>query len=264
MASRREKVTFTNQAGLTLAGMLETPAGKIHGYALFAHCFTCGKDIPAASRISKALASQHYATLRFDFTGLGSSEGDFANTNFSSNVDDLVAAADFLRENYQAPLLLIGHSLGGAAVLSAGSKVEECKAVVTIGAPSNPAHVAHQFTCSIDTIRDEGVAEVSLAGRPFTIKKQFLDDIEDKQLKEDITHLNKALLVFHSPTDSTVSINEASAIYSAAKHPKSFVSLDNADHLLTKREDADYVANTVGAWISRYLPHDQSSIESRL
>ena len=259
MPSQRKKVTFTNQAGLTLAGMLEIPEGEIHGYALFAHCFTCGKDIPAASRISRALAGQHYATLRFDFTGLGSSDGDFANTNFSSNVDDLIAAANFLRDNYAAPVLLIGHSLGGAAVLSAGSKVDECKAVVTIGAPSNPAHVAHQFTCSLDTIRDEGAAEVSLAGRPFTIKKQFLDDIEDKGLKEDITNLNKALLVFHSPTDNTVSIEEASAIYAAAKHPKSFVSLDNADHLLTKKEDADYVANTISAWISRYLPHNTAA-----
>ena len=258
MASQRKKVSFTNQAGLTLVGMLEIPE-VIHGFALFAHCFTCGKDIPAASRISRALAEQNYATLRFDFTGLGSSDGDFANTNFSSNVDDLIAAANFLRDNYQAPVLLIGHSLGGAAVLSAGSKVDECKAVVTIGAPSNPAHVAHQFTCSLDTIRDEGVAEVSLAGRPFTIKKQFLDDIEDRRLKKDITDLNKALLVFHSPSDTIVPIEEASAIYAAAKHPKSFVSLDNADHLLSKKEDADYVANTISAWISRYLPHNTAA-----
>jgi len=253
MASKREKVSFTNQAGLSLAGMLEKPEGEINGYVLFAHCFTCGKDIPAASRISKALAAKNYATLRFDFTGLGNSDGDFANTNFSSNVDDLIAAANFLRDNYAAPVLLIGHSLGGAAVLSAGSQLKECKAVVTIGAPSNPAHVAHQFTCSIDTIREEGAAEVSLAGRPFTIKKQFLDDIESNKFKHDIENLNKALLVFHSPSDATVSIDEAGAIYSAAKHPKSFISLDNADHLLTKKEDAEYVASTLTAWISRYL-----------
>ena len=263
MAIQREKVTFTNQAGLSLAGLLEKPADEVYGYALFAHCFTCGKDIAAASRISRALAEKNYATLRFDFTGLGSSDGDFANTNFSSNVDDLIAAADFLRAEYAAPVLLIGHSLGGAAALAAGGKVAECKAVVTIGAPSNPAHVAHQFSCSIDTIREEGVAEVSLAGRPFTIKKQFIDDIEDNKLKRDIQSLNKALLVFHSPTDNTVSIDEAGSIYAAAKHPKSFVSLDNADHLLTKKEDAEYVANTITAWISRYLSNAPSTAEAR-
>jgi putative redox protein len=253
MTAIREKITFTNKAGLQLAGLLEKPAGDVSGYVLFAHCFTCGKDIAAATRISRALTQKNYATLRFDFTGLGNSDGDFANTNFSSNIDDLVAAADFLRDNYAAPVLLIGHSLGGAAVLSAASHISECKAVATIGAPSDPSHVAHQFSCEIDTIRDEGVAEVSLAGRPFTIKKQFLEDIESNKLKHDIENLNKALLVFHSPVDTTVSINEAGNIYAAAKHPKSFISLDNADHLLSKKEDAEYVAATISTWITRYL-----------
>lgn len=254
MSIKREKIEFTNSDGLTLAGLLEKPAGNIEGYVLFAHCFTCGKDIAAASRISRALAEKQFATLRFDFTGLGSSDGDFANTNFSSNVDDLVAAADFLREQYSAPTLLIGHSLGGAAVLAAASDVIECKGVVTIGAPSDPGHVAKQFHCDIDTIRENGTAEVKLAGRPFTIKKQFLDDIEGNKLAKQIGQLNKALLVFHSPADTTVSINEAADIYSHAKHPKSFISLDNADHLLTRKEDANYVANTITAWVSRYLP----------
>lgn len=256
MAANREKITFTNNEGLQLAGLLEKPSGDACGYVLFAHCFTCGKDIAAATRIGRALAEKGYATLRFDFTGLGSSDGDFANTNFSSNVDDLIAAADFLRENYAAPVLLIGHSLGGAAVLSAAGRIDECKAVATIGAPSDPGHVAHQFGCDIDTIRDQGVAEVSLAGRPFTIKKQFLEDIESNKLKQDIENLNKALLVFHSPIDATVSVNEAASIYAAAKHPKSFVSLDKADHLLTKKEDAEYVADTITAWIARYLPRE--------
>ncbi|MGH1438975.1 MAG: alpha/beta hydrolase family protein [Cellvibrionaceae bacterium] len=253
MAANREKVIFSNKEGIQLAGLLEKPDGDTYGYVLFAHCFTCGKDIAAATRIGRALAEKGYATLRFDFTGLGNSDGDFANTNFSSNVDDLIAAADFLREHYAAPDLLIGHSLGGAAVLSAAGHIDECKAVATIGAPSDPSHVSHQFSCEIDTIRDEGVAEVSLAGRPFTIKKQFLDDIESNKLKHDIENLNTALLVFHSPADTTVSITEAASIYASAKHPKSFVSLDKADHLLTKKEDAEYVAATITAWVTRYL-----------
>ncbi|MBX2808266.1 MAG: alpha/beta hydrolase [Cellvibrionaceae bacterium] len=253
MSTQRERIDFINQQGLKLSSLLESPATPPLGYVLFAHCFTCGKDIPAASRISRALAKQGYATLRFDFTGLGNSDGDFANTNFSSNVADLIAAADFLREQYRPPSLLMGHSLGGTAVLAAAGAVAECKAVVTIGSPADPEHVAHQFVCDIDSIRAEGVAEVDLAGRSFTIKKQFLDDIADQQLTEKIGKLNKALLIFHSPADDTVAIDEAAKIYAAANHPKSFISLDTADHLLTKKEDAEYIANIISGWITRYL-----------
>lgn len=249
----REKVEFTNNDGIKLAGALELPEGTPHGYVLFAHCFTCGKDIGAASRIARELASNGYATLRFDFTGLGNSDGDFANTNFSSNVEDLLAAADFLRQHYQAPLMLIGHSLGGAAVLAAAKSVPEAKAIVTVGAPAAPGHVAHNFQQHVDQIEADGVAEVCLSGRSFTIKKHFLEDIRETQLAEDIRGLRKALLVFHSPTDDTVSIDEAGKIFGQALHPKSFVSLDDADHLLRKPADARYVAETICAWVHRYL-----------
>lgn len=249
----RNKLSFINAAGQQLAGLLELPDALPQGFVLFAHCFTCGKDIAAASRIARALAGRGFATLRFDFTGLGGSDGDFANTNFSSNVADLVAAADFLRAHHQAPVMLIGHSLGGAAVLAAAGEVAEARAVVTIGAPASPEHVQKQFACDIDTIRTEGVAQVSLAGRSFTIKRQFLEDIESHQLQDRIQSLQRALLVFHSPLDSTVSIEQAARIYQAAKHPKSFISLDQADHLLTRKEDAEYVGAVIAAWASRYL-----------
>lgn len=250
---KREKLSFENREGITLVGALESPDEKPEHYALFAHCFTCSKDVAAASRISRALAAQGVAVLRFDFTGLGNSDGDFANTNFSSNVSDLVAAADHLRENYGAPEMLIGHSLGGAAVLAAASAVPEAKAVVTIGAPSSPGHVAHHFASHENEIRTLGEAEVDLAGRRFTIKRQFLEDIETTRLEKAVAHLGKALLIFHSPGDDTVSIDEAARIYTHAKHPKSFVSLDDANHLLTRREDSEYVAAVIRAWAKRYL-----------
>jgi putative redox protein len=239
--------------GVMLAGLLETPESSPHSFVLFAHCFTCGKDVVSASRISRALVARGYAVLRFDFTGLGSSDGDFANSNFSSNVNDLVSAADFLRENYRAPSLLIGHSLGGAAVLAAAHAMEEVRGVVTIGAPADPEHLVKQFGCKIDEISRAGVAEVQLAGRPFTIKKQFLEDLADQYQAEKIAKLKKALLVFHSPVDEIVSIHEAEKIYRSAKHPKSFVSLDDADHLLTRARDAEYVAATIAAWATRYI-----------
>jgi len=253
MKPKRKKAQFLNREGETLAGLLETPESP-HAYALFAHCFTCSKDIAAASRISRALAGRGIATLRFDFTGLGNSDGDFANTNFSSNVADLVAAADYLRSEYQAPGMLIGHSLGGAAVLAAAGQIAEAKAVVTIGAPSDPGHVAHLFADHMDDIHGEGSAEVHLGGRRFHIKKQFLDDISSTSLEGHVAQLKKALLIFHAPFDDTVSIDEAGRIYARAKHPKSFISLDNADHLLTKKADSEYVAATIGAWVGRYLP----------
>lgn len=250
---QRKKVDFAAATGETLAGLLELPDTPPVAYALFAHCFTCGKDIAAASRIARALAQHGIATMRFDFTGLGGSDGDFANTNFSSNVQDLVAAADFLRDNFQAPQILIGHSLGGTAVLNAASGVPECLAVATIGSPADAQHVANQFACDIDVIRAEGEAEVTLAGRQFRIRNQFLDDIE-KTSTESISKLKQAILVMHSPVDSIVSIREAERIYTAATHPKSFISLGNADHLLSKAPDAEYVASSIAVWASRFLP----------
>ena len=247
----RTKVEFISGEH-KLSGLLETPESDVKFYALFAHCFTCGKDIAAASRISRALMRKGIAVLRFDFTGLGNSDGDFANSNFSSNIQDLIAAANFLRAEYQAPRLLIGHSLGGAAVLNVAQHVEETMAVVTIGAPSDAEHVAHNFALQIDDIEKNGKAEVNLAGRVFTIEKQFLDDIK----RYDTSHigqLRKALLVMHSPIDSTVNISEAEKIYQAALHPKSFVSLDGADHLLTKKRDAEYAADVIAAWAGRYI-----------
>jgi alpha/beta superfamily hydrolase len=258
----RQKVEFQS-AGHTLTGLLETPESDVRFYALFAHCCTCGKDVAAASRISRALTAKGIAVLRFDFTGLGNSDGDFANTNFSSNIQDLVAAADFLRDQYKAPKLLIGHSLGGAAVLGVAHKVVESAAVVTIGAPSDAAHVAHNFAAHIDDIEENGEAEVNLAGRKFTIQKQFLDDIKSYGT-DHITKLRKALLVMHSPVDSIVKITEAEKIYQSALHPKSFVSLDNADHLLTNKNDPEYAADVIAAWASRYVGNDSESYTSKV
>ncbi|NCF21286.1 MAG: alpha/beta fold hydrolase [Haliea sp.] len=253
MPSRRTKLEFPGTDGLTIAGLLETPDDNPQAFALFAHCFTCGKDVVAASRIARSLVARGYAVLRFDFTGLGSSDGDFANSSFSSNIADLVHAADYLREQYRAPALLIGHSLGGAAVLAAAHAVPEAVGVVTIGAPADPEHVTRQFACDVKAIEAQGSAQVNLAGRPFTIKKQFLDDLAEQNQQEKIAQLKKALLVFHSPVDMTVSINEAEKIYRTAKHPKSFVSLDDADHLLTKTRDSEYVATTIAAWATRFV-----------
>jgi putative redox protein len=248
----RKKIEFTSN-GYTLAGMLESPESAIRSYALFAHCFTCGKDIAAASRIARALTAKGIAVLRFDFTGLGNSDGDFANTNFSSNVQDLLAATDFLRQHYQAPALLIGHSLGGAAILAMANQVAEATAVVTIGTPHRADHVAENFAASLDEIVQRGAAEVVLGNRKFTIKKQFLEDLE-AQPKDAIGKLRKALLIMHAPLDRTVAITEAEKIYREAMHPKSFISLDQADHLLSDKRDAEYVAESIAAWASRYLP----------
>ncbi|MCF7354936.1 bifunctional alpha/beta hydrolase/OsmC family protein [Vibrio sp. CK2-1] len=252
MSVQKKKLTFTNHDGIELAGLLELPEQPI-AFALFAHCFTCTKDIVSASRIAKGLADKGIAVLRFDFTGLGNSDGDFSNSNFSANLDDLHSAANYLREHYQAPDFLIGHSLGGTAVLAAAENIPETKAIVTIGAPAEPSHVLKQFTDNIDEIVAKGSKQVDLAGRPFTIKKQFIDDLQSYTLAERINNLKKPLLIFHSPLDTTVSINQAKIIYNAAKHPKSFISLDKADHLLTSKHDAEYVATTIQAWVQRYL-----------
>jgi uncharacterized OsmC-like protein/pimeloyl-ACP methyl ester carboxylesterase len=248
-----ERLQFTGSEGQQLAAALDIPDGPAHAYALFAHCFTCGKDGLAAKRIAVALAAKGIAVLRFDFTGLGSSEGDFANSTFSSNVADLVRAADHLRTTRQAPALLIGHSLGGAAILAAADQIPQAEAVVTIAAPSDPTHVTGLFADSIEKIRKDGQAEVSLAGRPFTIKREFLDDVAEQGLMTHVAKLHKALLVMHAPTDDTVGIDNATRIFVTAKHPKSFVSLAGADHLLSNRRDSAYVAEVIAAWASRYL-----------
>ncbi|MEJ2238827.1 MAG: bifunctional alpha/beta hydrolase/OsmC family protein [Gemmatimonadales bacterium] len=237
-----------------MAASLELPDRPPTAFALFAHCFTCGKDIAAAARIARGLTARGIGVLRFDFTGLGGSEGDFANTNFSSNVDDLVAAADYLRERQSAPALLIGHSLGGTAALFAAGRIPEVTAVVTIGAPASPEHVVRQFGVSLAKIEREGEAEVTLGGRSFRIRKAFLDDLEQHELGDLIGRWKRALLVMHAPFDEVVSIDEASRIFGAARHPKSFISLDKADHLLSDIERAQYVATTIAAWASSYLP----------
>ena len=253
MTGKSVKVTFIGSSGENLAARLDLPQGPPRAFALFAHCFTCNKDVFAAARIAGGLAERGIAVLRFDFTGLGASDGDFANTNFSSNVEDLVRAADFLRDSYEAPKLLIGHSLGGAAVLAAAGRVPEAQAVATIAAPADPAHVAAHFTEARAEIEAAGEAEVLLVGRPFRIKKQFLEDIETQKLDAALAGLRKALMVFHAPRDATVGIDNASRIFLAAKHPKSFVSLDDADHLLSRKSDAIYVAEVLAAWAGRYL-----------
>ena len=253
MAVTSEKIEFRGAGGDMLAARLDCGPVRPKACALFAHCFTCSKDSRAATRISRALAEHGIAVLRFDFTGLGASEGDFANTNFSSNVADLVAAADWLRENRAAPSILIGHSLGGAAVLAAAGEVPDAKAVVTIGAPADPAHADGLFADDIAAIEADGAAEVTLAGRTFTVRKQFLDDIAGQDLAAHVRDLHKALLVFHAPRDDYVSIDNATKIFVAAKHPKSFVSLDDADHLLTRTADAIYVGDVIAAWAERYL-----------
>ena len=248
-----EKVTFPGSSGEMLAGRLDRSESPPRAFALFAHCFTCTKDIFAAARIATALAEQNIAVLRFDFTGLGASEGDFANTNFTSNVGDLVRAADFLRQEHQPPAILVGHSLGGAAVLAAAEQVPEAVAVATVGAPATAEHVSHQFGDRLQMIEEKGEAKVLLSGRPFHIRKQFLEDIAEQHVSKRIANMNKALLVFHAPGDATVKIDNAAQIFRVARHPKSFISLDDADHLLSKRKDAIYVADVLSAWATRYL-----------
>jgi uncharacterized OsmC-like protein/alpha/beta superfamily hydrolase len=262
MTDRSEKVTFTNIDGERLAARLDLPDGPAHAFALFAHCFTCSKDNFAAARVSRALADRGLAVLRFDFTGLGASDGEFANTNFSSNIGDLVRAADLLRREYAAPKILIGHSLGGAAVLAAAGQVPEAVAVATIAAPFEPTHVARHLAPARAEIEARGEAEVVFAGRTFRIKKQFLDDIAAHKLSDHIARLKKALLVFHAPRDEVVGIENAAHIFTAARHPKSFISLDDADHLLSRRADAIYVAEVLAAWASRYLPALEAPAEA--
>lgn len=248
-----EKITFTGHDGNELAARLDLPDGPHLGTALFAHCFTCSKDIPAARRIAGRLAAMGLAVLRFDFTGLGHSGGEFENTSFTSNVDDLLAASAYLQKRGMPPGLLIGHSLGGAAVLKAAGRINSVKAVATIGAPFDPEHVTHNFADAIATIKQDGHAEVSLGGRPFRISRDFIDDVAAENLGPAIAGLKRALLVLHAPQDLTVGIENATQIFMAAKHPKSFVTLDSADHLITRPEDAEYAAQVIATWAMRYM-----------
>ena len=253
MSHSSDKVTFANAEDHELAGRLEMPPVDVRTYAIFAHCFTCGKDIAAASRISRALTRRGIGVLRFDFTGLGSSEGDFANTNFASNVDDLVAAAAYLRASRRAPTLLVGHSLGGAAVLMAADRVPEVRAVATLAAPSQPEHLQHLLAPLTAEIEQRGEAQINLGGKSFRIRQQFLDDLKRHDVERDTATLKAALLVLHSPQDEIVDIDHARRIFQAAPYPKGFLSLDGMNHLVSRREDAEYVADVLAAWSSRYL-----------
>jgi len=250
---KTEKITFTNKDGHTLAGLIDIPDANIKAFALFAHCFTCTKNLKAVTNISQSLAKVGIATLRFDFTGLGQSDGDFADTNFSSNVEDLLSAADFLAEKYAAPKLLIGHSLGGTAILQAATRIDSAAAVVTIGSPSYAAHVSHLLSGSKEELETSGEANVTIGGRGFKMRKQFLDDLEHHQSPSSIGSMKKALLIFHSPIDTVVSVDNAAELYRHASHPKSFISLDTADHLMSNSKDSLYVGETLASWAHRYI-----------
>ncbi len=253
MADQIQSLQFKNANGITLDAKLDLPVEPPLAYALLAHCFATSKELIAEARIAKALTDQRIAVLRFDFTGLGKSAGDFSETNFTSNVGDILAAAEYLSTQYAAPKLLIGHSLGGTAILAAAAKIPSAVAVATIGAPSTPAHIVHHFADRVEEIKQKGEVEVQLGGRPFTIKKQFIDDVENSEVLKTVANFKKSLLIFHSPVDAVVNIGEARRIYEAAKHPKSFISLDKANHLLTNKADAIYVARVLSAWSSRYI-----------
>ncbi len=252
-----EKIQFKNAEGQALYARLEKPVHQHpHTYALFAHCFTCGKQLTAIRRIAQGLTLNGFAVLSFDFTGLGESEGDFADTNFSSNIEDLVSAANFLQTTYEAPKLLVGHSLGGAAVIRAASLLPSVTAIATIGAPSSPSHVRHLFQSQTEEIEASGLAKVEIAGRSFTVKKQFLEDIRAQALQPTLESLEQALLILHSPQDLVVPVDNAAKIYHAARHPKSYISLDGADHLLSNKADAQYAGQMIAAWAMRYLNAD--------
>ena len=257
-----EKFEFPNARGESLAAVLDTPAGEPRAYVLFAHCFTCGKDVLAARRIAAALNAEGLAVVRFDFTGLGASEGEFANTGFTSNVADLVAAADAMRAQGRAPSLLVGHSLGGAAVLAAAERIPEVTAVATIGAPFDPAHATHLFTDQLEAIRRDGEGEVRLMGRPFRITRAFVDDVFGQEQEPRIERLHKALVVLHSPEDEVVGVENATRIFMAAKHPKSFISLDGVDHLMSDPADAAYAGRVIAAAVDRYLPQPGKALST--
>jgi putative redox protein len=253
MTGRVVKVTFPGSRDASLAARLDLPEAEPRAYALFAHCFTCSKDLFSASRISAQLVSQGLGVLRFDFTGLGSSEGEFANTNFSSNTEDIRHAAEWLANNHGPASLLVGHSLGGAAVLSVGGDLSEVRAVATIGAPADVAHVEGLLGGAVKEIEQQGEADVVLAGRTFRIRRQFLEDIRANRLTDRVANIRKPVLFLHSPTDLTVGVENAGQLFQAARHPKSFVALDDADHLLTEARDGTFAARVIAAWASRYL-----------
>ena len=256
-----EKINFKNAAGYELSGRLELPADRLpHNYAVFAHCFTCSKNFSATKNISRALTTAGFGVLRFDFTGLGDSDGDFADTNFSGNVTDLLAAVDYLKEHYKAPTLLVGHSLGGAAVIYASAKASSIKAVATVGAPSDTKHVRHLFGDQLDAIVENGEATVQLSGRPFKIKEQLLKDLNEQKVTQTLKDLRKPVLIMHSPQDHTVGVQHAEKLYHAATHPKSFVSLDGADHLLMNKKDSVYVGEVIAGWSSRYLDVQEEEV----
>lgn len=256
MSAKLVKVEFKNKEGLTLSGRLHLPAGTIKTFAVYAHCFTCSKDIKAARNICQYLSERGIAALRFDFTGLGDSEGEFVDTNFTTNVTDLLSASKFLEENYQAPEIMIGHSLGGAAALVAASKLESIKAVSTINSPCHPKHVARHMAGAEEQILWNGEADIEISGRSLKIKKHFLDDLKAYDMEEVFRDLDAAVLVFHAPHDETVNIQNATMIFQLAQHPKSFISLDSADHLIMNNEDAKYIASSIDAWAGRYVKFD--------
>jgi putative redox protein len=253
-----QKITFKNDQGHELAARIQLPADqKASKFALFAHCFTCNKDLTAIRNISRSLTNQGFGVMSFDFTGLGESEGDFSDTDFSSNIGDLIAAANFMGNKYQAPKLLVGHSLGGAAVVFAANKISSAQAVAVIGAPSSPGHVQHIFKDDLDAIEEKGKTEVEISGRTFTIQKEFVEDISEKNMSEALKKLDRSLLILHSPQDKVVNISNAAEIYKTAKHPKSFISLDGADHLLSEKKDSLYVGSVIASWASRYIDADE-------
>ncbi len=258
---KSKKISFKNRDGVTLSARLEMPVThKPQHFAIFAHCFTCSKDLRAVRNIADGLTNKGFGLLRFDFTGLGQSEGDFSETNFSSQVSDLLSACSYMKENHKPPVLMIGHSLGGTAALIAASELPDLRAVATIGSPADPLHVKHLIESDIDEIKSEGKAKVTIAGRSFTIKSQFLEDLEKNSIKNRLKKLKKSLLILHSPQDRIVSIGEAEKIYTAAMHPKSFVSLDGADHLLSREEDGLYTGELIASWAKRYLDHKSDPV----
>ncbi len=255
---KNKKIEFVNAKGIQLSGELALPLNQFpKSYAIFAHCFTCNKNLHAVKNISRALTSHGFGVLRFDFTGLGQSGGDFSNTNFSSNIQDLEDVANYMRKELKAPELLIGHSLGGAAVIFASQKIPSIKSVATIGAPSSPQHVQHLFESKIEEIKRNDVVRVAIGGRFFPISAQFIEDISKQNMNKILSSLEKPILIMHSPQDKVVGIKNAAEIYSAAKHPKSFISLDGADHLLSKKEDSVYAGNLIAEWAFRYIELDE-------
>lgn len=257
---KNKRIEFTNSRGVTLSGRIEFPVNQHpKSYAIFAHCFTCNKNLTAVKNISRTLTQHGFGVLRFDFTGLGQSGGDFSNTDFSSNIEDLEDVAEFMEKEFEAPELLIGHSLGGAAAIFASKKIASIKAMVTIGAPSSPQHVQHLFKSSVEEIKEKGIANVEIGGRSFPISKQFIEDLSNQHLPEVAKSLRKPILIMHSPQDTVVEIKNAAEIYTAAKHPKSFISLEGADHLLSQKEDSIYAANVISQWATRYIDFNEKT-----